>query len=405
MQDIGAVNGTVRVLRSAAELGTVREFWSSTPGTRDSDIDIFFHEGMGTNSAGIEPRVLVLYRHDAPVLLLIGKIIRREFEFRVGSLRAGQVMANVLTIPYGGLRGEESPEDCKRFLREIQACLKTGEADVALFQYVNADSAMFRCAKRAPNFLTRDHVTPLRPHRKRRLPPSVDKLYAGAAQGGKQLRRVANKLTAEFSGEIRIDRFESVADLDRTLTIVEGIAKKTWQRKISTIGFNLEDASLMDVLKVEAHGGHLRVYTLYLRGTPCAFWIGAVYQRTFISDFLGYDPDFAEYSPGTYLLSQMMEDFCSQGVEDIDFGFSDEEYKRRFGNVVWEDASVHVFAPNWRGLRLSVMRMITAVPHEAVRTLLKRTDLYQKAKKIWRKIAKRNNQTPSVRRPGTFKLE
>jgi CelD/BcsL family acetyltransferase involved in cellulose biosynthesis len=195
--------------------------------------------------------------------------------------------------------------------------------------------------------------------------------------------------TAIFPESSRVDRFGNVADLDRTLAVVEEIAKKTWQRKISNIGFSPQDASLMEVLRTEASGGHLRVYTLYLRGTPCAFWIGAVYQSTFISDFLGYDPAFAHYSPGTYLLSQMMEDFCSQGVEEIDFGFSDEEYKSRFGNIVWQDANVHVFAATWTGLTLSAMRMITVIPHEAARTFLKRTDLYQNAKRILRKLAKK----------------
>jgi hypothetical protein len=391
MQDFRAVDGVVRILRSAAEIETVREFWAATPGTRDSDIDIFFLPRQGKNPHVAQPLVLAIYRDGKPAALLIGKIVRREFVFRVGSLRLGKVMANVLTIPYGGLRGEESPENCKRFLGEIQNCLKQGEADVALFQYVKADSAMFRCAKREPNFLSRDHFTPLRPHRKRTLPPGIDKLYVGAAHGGKQLRRVANKLASDFSGQLRVDRLGNVADLDRTLAAVEEIAKTTWQRKISNIGFNPQDAALMEVLRTEAQGGHLRVYTLHLRGTPCAFWIGAVYQGTFISDFLGYDPEFSHYSPGTYLLSQMMEDFCSQGVEEIDFGFSDEEYKRRFGNVMWQDANVHVFARTWTGLALSAMRMITVLPHEAARTFLKRTDLYQIAKRMWRKLAKKKD--------------
>jgi hypothetical protein len=202
VQKFSAVDEAAKTLRSAAEIETVREFWASTPGTRDSDIDIFFPEGRREIPDVLQPRVLVLYRDKKPVALLIGKIVRREFVFRVGSLRVGQVMTNVLTIPYGGLRGEESPENCKKLLREIQTCLAKGEADVALFQYVNADSAIFRCAKREPNFLSRDHFTALRPHRKRKLPPSIDMLYVGAAQGGKQLRRVANKLDSDFSGEL-----------------------------------------------------------------------------------------------------------------------------------------------------------------------------------------------------------
>jgi hypothetical protein len=385
-QELGAVDGAVRILRSATEVEAVREFWSSCAGTRDSDIDIFLG-GLRNNSEDLQPRVLVLYRGGKPVVLMAGKIIRREFTFRVGYFRLFKPTVNVMTIPYGGVRGEASSEDCRKFIQEIIKCLENGEADVALLQYVDADSALFRCAKSEPRFLFRDHFTPLRPHRKRKLPGSIEQLYVESSHGSKQFRRVAKRLSNEFSGQVRVDRFEALADLGRTLAVVEEIAKKTWQRKASSIGFHIKDASLLEALKTEAEGGHLRVYTLHLGGKPCAFWIGAIYQRTFFSDFLGYDPDYARFSPGTYLLSQIMEEFCSQGVEEIDFGFSDEEYKRRFGNVMWQDTSVHVFAPSPIGLALSSMRMITALLNEGARALLKRANLYQNAKIAWRKMA------------------
>jgi hypothetical protein len=389
-QGIGTVDGAVKILRTVPEIESVREFWSSTSGTRDSDIDIFFPKGMRDKLDAPKPRVLVLYRGGKPAVLMIGKIIRREFAFRIGYFRLFKTMANVLTIPYGGVRGEASPEDCSTLVRAIIRCLKRGEADIALLQYVDAGSALFSCAKNEPNFLLRDHFTPLRPHRKRKLPGSIQELYAPSSQGGKQFRRVAKQLSNEFPAQIRVDRFEAPADLNRTLAVVEEIARKTWQRESSSIGFNIKDAALLDVLKTEAVGGHLRVYTLYLGGKPCAFWIGAVYQRTFFSDFLGYDPDYSRYSPGTYLLSQIMEELCSESVDEIDFGFSDEEYKKRFGNITWQDASVHLFAPSPKGLTLSAMRLITALPHETARAFLKRTNLYQRAKTIWRKIAKRS---------------
>lgn len=388
MQGPHSVDGTVKVLRSAPEVESVREFWSSNPGTRDSDIDIFL-DGLGSNPEALQPRVLALYRGGKPAVLLAGKVVRTELAFRVGYFRLFKRMAKVMTIPYGGLRGEASSEDCRKLVREIIKCLGDGEADVAVLQYVNADSTLCRCAKSEPKFLFRDHFTPLRPHRKRTLPPSIEKLHAESSQGGKQFRRVAKKLSNEFPGQVKVDRFGALADLDRTLAVVEEIARKTWQRKASSIGFNIKDAALLGLLKKQAEGGHLRVYTLYLGGKPCAFWIGAVYQRTFISDFLGYDPDYSRLSPGTYLLSQIMEELCSQGVEEIDFGFSDEEYKKRFGNVLWQDTTVHLFAPSPMGLTLSAMKMITALLNETARAVLKRTNLYQNAKMAWRKIGRR----------------
>ena len=392
LQENGTFDGAVKILRTIPEIESVREFWSSSSGTRDSDIDIFFPKGRQDKSDAPQPRVVVLYRGGKPAVLLIGKIVRREFAFRVGYFRLSKIMADVLTVPYGGLRGEASAEDCRTVVRAITQCLKRGEADTVVLQYVDAGSALFSCAKKEPHLLLRDHFTPLRPHRKRKLPGSIQELYAPSSQGGKQFRRVAKQLTNEFPAQIRVDRFEAPEDLDRTLAVVEEIAKKTWQREASNIGFNIKDAALLDVLKTEAAGGHLRVYTLYLGGKPCAFWIGAVYQRTFFSDFLGYNPDYSRYSPGTYLLSQIMEELCSESVDEIDFGFSDEEYKKRFGNVTWQDASVHLFAPSPKGLFLSAMKLITVLPHETARAILKRTKLYQRAKMVWRGIAKRSGE-------------
>jgi hypothetical protein len=82
-----------------------------------------------------------------------------------------------------------------------------------------------------------------------------------------------------------------------------------------------------------------------------------------------------------------MEELCSQGVEEVDFGFSYEEYKKRFGNVMYRDTSVHVYAPTPMGLTLGALKMITVLPHEGARALLKRANLYQNAKIAWRKLA------------------
>ena len=99
-----------------------------------------------------------------------------------------------------------------------------------------------------------------------------------------------------------------MADLDRTLQVVERVAEKTRQRKLSR-GFNT-DAPLLEFFKTQAENGWLRVYTLYLGEEPCALWIGSVYQDSFFSDFLGYDPDYTRYSPGMYLLYQVLLRVC-----------------------------------------------------------------------------------------------
>jgi len=389
----GSGSGSVRILRSVEEVQSLREFWCSCSGTLDSDIDVFLpvRERIPEN---LRPHVLVLYRAGMPVALLAGRIVRTRFAFRLGWFDLFRPLVNVLTIPCGGLRGQASLENCQELVRAVVKCLKSGEADLAFLARVDADSALFRCVKSEPGFLLRDHFTPLRPHRKRELAGSVDKLHAELSHHErKRFRQIAKKLSGAFPGQVRVERFGSLADLDRTLEAVEEIAKKTWQRTMGR-GFNM-DVSLLETFRRQAERGWLRIWILNLSDKPCAFWIGALYRRTFYNEYIGYDPDYANYSLGTYLFSRIMEEFCSEGVEAIDFGFSDEEYKERFGNVMWRESDLHVFAPRLMGLSLSAMKSITVLLHEPARAFLERTNLIQRVKKIWRKMARRRAEGES----------
>jgi hypothetical protein len=386
---------TVKVLRSAEEIESIREFWNSCPGARDSDIDVFLPKHPSTHRV-LRPWVLVLYRGGKPASLLAGRIIHQRFGFRIGWFDLFKPLLNVLTIPQGGLHGDASADTCKEFVREIIRCLRNGDADIAYFRHLDADSALFRSVKSEPGFLFRDRFRSLRPHRKRTLPGSVEQLYRDLSANERQrFRRIARALSREFPGQVKVDRFGDVTDLDAALAVVEKVANKTWQQAMGT-GFALSE-SVLNSLRAQAERGWLRVYILYLGGKACAFWIGAVYQRTFYSDYLGYDPDYSKHSPGMYLLSRIMEEFCSEGVEAIDFGPIEEEYKKRFGNAMWLQSDLHIFAPRLKGLISSGMNSIAVLLHQPARAFLERTGLTQTVKKIWRGVRHRRKRTDVAR--------
>jgi hypothetical protein len=376
---------TIQVFRTSAEIEGLRHLWEVWPSHRDSDIDLLLMSCR--TSSEMSPYVLVLSRDGEPDALLAGAIVLRRLAFRVGYLDVVKPLVRVLSFSYGGLLGNASAENCSLLLAEIMKSLKNGEGDLALFDHVDATSPLFAGIKTTPGFFFRDHIAQIRPHRVRELPNGVEKLYAGLSTSQKShFRYTAKRLTADYPGQIRLSRYRDPADLGRALAEVEEIAKKTWQWKIGS-GFHAS-GGLLDLLNMEAEMGWLRVYVLRLQEKPCAFWIGTVYQNTFHSDFTGYDPEYSHYSPGLYLLCQILEDCCTNGVRALDFGFSDEAYKRRFGNTVRQEASLHMFAPTMNGLGLNIMRTATTAINESVREVLDRTQFMQKVKKTWRKIAR-----------------
>ena len=119
--------------------------------------------------------------------------------------------------------------------------------------------------------------------------------------------------------------------------------------------------------------------------SPCAFWIGCLYNGVFLSEYLGHEPTYAKYSPGTYLLVQVMESLCRDGVGKIDLGIGETLYKQRFGNLKWEETALYLFAPTIKGQKVKGLRASAALIRLTANKLLRRTTIVARLKKAWRR--------------------
>lgn len=385
------IGTTIRVCRTVAEIEEVRPIWNSSKGHRDSDID-FFLEFIRTRKEVLRPHVLVLYRDGIPDALLIGRLERTRMEFKVGYLHLPAIPTRVLSFSYEGLRGNSSDENSTALTRSVMNSLEGGEADVAFFHQPKEDSNLYKRALNLPNFWCRDHFTSPQPHHVMKLPETIDQVYQGISHGLRsQLRRKQKKVLKDFNGAVKVACYRNASDLDRVFSDAEAIAKKTYQRGLG-VGFENTEA-MRGRLNLCAQMGWLRAGVLYLKDRPCAFWIGNVYDGVFVSDFLAFDPEFRDSSPGSYLLIAMIEEFCKEGVQAVDFGFGPGEYKERFGNFQLRETSVFIFAPSAKGIALNAMRTVTVLVGNIVKKTLERTNLLPKIKRLWRNRLSQNPAT------------
>lgn len=141
-------------------------------------------------------------------------------------------------------------------------------------------------------------------------------------------------------------------------------------------------------LGLAARKGWLRAYLLYVEDHPVAFWIGMVYNESFASEYLGYDPKFRQFSPGMFLIMRVIEGFCSRMgndvVKELDFGLGDAEYKAALCSKKWLEAKVYIFSSTTKGLALKSMRATTAAVDKLARKLLVSTNLFPRLKRVWR---------------------
>ena len=131
----------------------------------------------------------------------------------------------------------------------------------------------------------------------------------------------------------------------------------------------------------------LRVYILYLADRPCAFWVGDINRGIFGGNYVGYDSQFAKYSPGMFLSLRVIEGFCTDnrnGVTGLDFGPGDAKYKEILSNHRWNETAVYIFSPSLKGIGLNLTRTAVGGLDQATKKVLARTKLLQRIKKHWR---------------------
>jgi hypothetical protein len=372
----------VRIAQSFADIAKIREIWAASKGHRDCDID-FCLSFIWSAQEFVRPHIIVLYRYGRADAILIGRVERVRMQSKIGYLRLPSASAFLLNFAHGGFLGEPSAENSAEFIKSIICTLKEGDVDVALVDRSTVGSPMYEKARTMPGFLSRDRLTHPEPHVVMTLGANMDEIFAGFSSGLRaEVRRKKKMIVADFGDRVKIQCYRDYTDLESAVPQIEEVAKRTYQR---ALGVGFEDSPRMQQrLDLCARKQWLRIYVLTLDGKPRAFWVGTVYERVFYSDYNGYDPNFRDYSLGTFLLISMIEDFCKERINAIDFGFGEAEYKSRFSNCRVVKASVYIFSPTPKGFMLNAGRTVTGAMDAALRGILERTDLLPKLKRFWR---------------------
>jgi len=378
-------NIEIRTARSVPEVEEMREAWSKWPSHRDSDID-FFLMICRSYPEVLRPHVIGLYRDGKPESILVGRLERKRLNFRIGYKTVFQPWARCLTFVYGAVHGNGSTDNIRILVDEVMKSLRRGEADTALLEFVGLDSPLYDFALRVPGFLCRDTLPPAQSHHLMKIPSAIDEVYARmSSKHRKNLRREIKRLFNETGG-VRIACYRSESELDQLFCDAELIAAKTYQRGLMA-GF-ADNPQVRERLGLAARKGWLRANLLYMEKRPVAFWIGMLYGETFVSEYLGYDPEFRQWSPGMVLIMRIIQGFCAGAdgdtVTELDFGLGHAEYKASLCTASWMEAPVYIFSPTVKGMRLKGMRTVTRLTDGVIRELIGSSTLFSKFKKSWR---------------------
>jgi CelD/BcsL family acetyltransferase involved in cellulose biosynthesis len=287
-----------------------------------------------------------------------------------------------ITLVHGGVVGADSPAVARRLVGELRAALRRGEADLVQLPALRTDHPLHAAATTEPAGILRERSSEAT-HRRVRLPASLDELLRSkSGKTRESVTRYMKRLRKDHGDELEVEILREPVDADRLFRDLDRVAALTYQRGLGVSFADTDEQRALTTLGLER--GWFRAYVLYLAGAPIAFWPGYAYARTFFIGTPGYDPGYARYRVGQHLHAEMIDDLCrDEGIDYLDYGFGDSEYKRRFGNESWEEADVVFFAPSFKGVRV---RSVRAAVDSSTR-LAKRVlggERTERLKKAWR---------------------
>ena len=387
---------SVRTIRSCEEVEELRSVWESWQLHPNSDIDYYLSR-FKFRPEFLRPHVIVVFRDGVPDAMLVGRLDMLPMDFRLGYLRWAGWEIRVLNFLYAGLLGNGSRENVRMMVAEIVRSLREREADTASLVNVHLGSPLYEAATQMPGFISRDHYPVPYPHCTVTLPRDKNEWYHTMSHKTRhKVKRWANRLSEEDGVSYDIKCFRSERDLELMIRDVEEVARKTYQRGLG-VGFK-DNEEIRQRLRLAARKDRLRTYILYAGDRSSAFLVATVHRRKMYVDFMGYDPRHERYSPGAFLITNILEEMCGSEVKEVDFGYGEEEYKQRLSSNRWSEATVHIFRPSLKGLVLNLVSTQNLLIDRFVKDGLRQIGLLSRLKKRWRRHVRNGAPDPALTR-------
>ena len=167
------------------------------------------------------------------------------------------------------------------------------------------------------------------------------------------LRAKIKKLFALPGEKVEMREYREEGEMDEFHRLACELSARTYQERLFGKGLPATPefgARLRELARL----GQGRGYVLVQGAKAIAFLYAKIDAAGRIAyDYVGYDPDYRDYSPGTVLHLLILERlFAAKDSRVFDFGEGDAEHKRFLANGTARCADLYYFPPNPRALAL-----------------------------------------------------
>ena len=164
-----------------------------------------------------------------------------------------------------------------------------------------------------------------------RLDCSFDTYLAGfSAKSRSTLKRKLRRLADRSGGAVDVRCYRTEREIERFHPLARTVSMQTYQERLLRAGLP-DGPEALAQMRALARSDRVRAWLLFVDGRAVSYLYAPAEGTTLVYAYLGYDPEFADYSPGTVLQTEAMRQLMDEGgFRLFDFTEGDGEHKRRF---------------------------------------------------------------------------
>lgn len=157
-----------------------------------------------------------------------------------------------------------------------------------------------------------------------------DAWFAGLSGNARsQLKRKAKRIAAASGGVLDVHRFRTPEELEAFHDVARRIAMRTYQERLMGAGLPETPEFLRRMVQMAA-AGQVRAWLLYVEHEPAAYLYCPIERGDVRYEFVGHDPAFNDFSPGSVLQMEAMRDLYAEGgLKRFDFTEGEGQHKRQ----------------------------------------------------------------------------
>jgi len=327
--------------------------------------------------------VVVVSKANEPVAMLVCRLEDECIAPSIGYFKPLQIRVRSLSIVYSGLLGQVDQTVSEMLTASLRESLRKRESDVVTLYQLPERSPLLVTAMEQTSRLWRDTRPSLSLHWQLDLYNKTGGLLQmiGSKHRGVTRRR-ARDLEKAYPGRVSCEEFQLNGDIGKLCEDLESVARLTYHRGLGE-GFK-DDTDHRERFTLFNRMGALRAWILRIDGTPRAFCVGFTYRDVFHFFETGYDPGFRSHGIGMFLFLHMTDALIKEGLRKFDYGFGDAEYKQRFSDRSWQEATLRIYARSPTGFFARWYTGFATSFSNVVRLIVRKLGILERLKTAWR---------------------